>query len=553
MTTDHIDPQAVADLAAGLAWDPPDPGEWEFDSSHQSEPMTATARELAPPAFKAGFQAAFALFGLPLSHVEMRFVNGYGYMSVFVHGAPRKGNGKPPPGILVKLLSRLPPSARRRIRTAQAAIDSDTAMAEIDRWDELRPKWIVRCLELQDIDVTTCTDQQLADHVRRTAALFVDGFRTHFELISQAMPVGEYLVRTQNWGIDPRTAAKAAFHGVRTTAEARERLDALAAALGDAEVADLDEIRGHSDAASGALDEYLRYHGTWLLADDVHNATFSEHPNAVFRSVQQHRGGAFDEREEIEAALEACRSAVDPAEHAALDTATARAQRAHAALDDNSGLLAAWPGGLVHRAQAEASKRLAERGILGAPDDVWTLAPDEIAGILEGSPTPTAEEVHQRVVLRAAQATLTPPPHLGSPPSPPPDAVLFPEPVAHYVGAIGAFLAAKFGGHDGSGLGIGDRAATGRAVVALTPGDALARIEPGDVLVTAYTTPAFNVIMPVLGGVVTTTGGPNSHTAVVARELGIPAILGVSDALDRIPDGAMVTLDPVKATATVNP
>ena len=52
---------------------------------------------------------------------------------------------------------------------------------------------------------------------------------------------------------------------------------------------------------------------------------------------------------------------------------------------------------------------------------------------------------------------------------------------------------------------------------------------------------------------VTTSGGANSHTAVVARELGIPALLGVSDALDRIPDGGRVTLDPVSATVTVVP
>ncbi len=551
MTIDHIDPQTVAELAATLTWEPPDPGEWEFDSAHQSEPMSATMQQLGSAAFKAGFETAFAAFGLPLSHMEMRFVNGYGYMSAFVHGAPRKGNGKPPPKLLVKALSRLPPSARRRIKTAQTALERDEAMAQIDRWDDLRPTWIEQCLELQDVDVTTCSDHELADHVRRAAALFAEGFLIHFELITQAIPVGEYLVRTEAWGVDPKAAAKAAFHGVLTTAEARQRLDALAAALGDAQVTNLDGIRHHSDAAAEALDEYLRYHGTWLLADDVQNATLSEHPDVVFRTVQQHRGGAPDERAEIDAALEACRVAVDRADLAEFDHLIARAQRAYAALDDNSGLLAAWPGGLLHRAFAEASGRLATSGVLGATDDVWTLVPDEVAGLLDGSSTPTADQIRQRVVLRAAQATLTPPPHLGSPPSPPPDAGLFPEPVARYVAAISAFIAAKFGDHDGAALGLGDRAVTARAVVALTPGDALTRIEPGDVLVTAYTTPAFNVVMPILGGLVTSTGGPNSHAAVVARELGIPAVIGLSDALDRVSDGATITLDPRTATVDV--
>jgi pyruvate,water dikinase len=424
-------------------------------------------------------------------------------------------------------------------------------MSEIDRWDDMRAAWIERCLEQQDVDVGSCTDHELAAHLRRATALLADGFRLHFELLTQVIPVGEYLVRTEAWGIDPKIAAKAAFHGVRTTAEARERLDAIAAALVDADVTDLDDIRHHSEDSAHALDEYLRYHGTWLLADDVQNPTVSEYPNVVFRTVQQHRGGAIDERAEIDAAIAACRSAVDPTDHAELDTAIARAQRAYAALDDNSGLLAAWPGGLVHRALVEAARRLEEHGVLKSTDDVWALTASEVADLLEGASIPNADQIHERVVLRAAQATLSPPQHLGSPPSPPPDPGLFPEPVGRFVAAFMAFLSAKFGDHEAPPIGVGDQCVTGRAVVALTPGDAMERIEPGDVLVTGYTTPAFNVVMPILGGVVTTSGGANSHTAVVARELGIPALLGVSDALDRIPDGGTVTLDPVQATVTV--
>ena len=144
-----------------------------------------------------------------------------------------------------------------------------------------------------------------------------------------------------------------------------------------------------------------------------------------------------------------------------------------------------------------------------------------------------------------------PPTHLGSPPSPPPDPNLLPGPVAQHVRCFGAYLAAKFGDGSDSVVGIGDEPVTGRAVVATTPSEALARVEPGDVLITSFTTPAFNVIMPILGGIVTISGGSTSHSAVVARELGIPAVIGVADALDRIADGAMVTVDPTTATVTV--
>ena len=169
-------------------------------------------------------------------------------------------------------------------------------------------------------------------------------------------------------------------------------------------------------------------------------------------------------------------------------------------------------------------------------------------GLLTGASTPSREQIAERMVVRAAQAAAVPPAHLGSPPSPEPDPGLFPAAVGQHVRHFGAFLAAKFGGGPQQAFGVGVEPATGRAVVAASPADAIERVEPGDVLVTTYTTPAYNVIMSVLGGVVTVAGGPNSHTAIVARERGIPAVIGVSDALERFSDGSMITVDPIAAT-----
>ena len=87
-------------------------------------------------------------------------------------------------------------------------------------------------------------------------------------------------------------------------------------------------------------------------------------------------------------------------------------------------------------------------------------------------------------------------------------------------------------GWSGSGVGIGIDRYEGRACVAASPEEALARLEPGDVLVTSLTTPAFEAIMAIAGAVVTEHGGLASHTALVAREQGIPAVVGVAGATD---------------------
>jgi pyruvate,water dikinase len=73
----------------------------------------------------------------------------------------------------------------------------------------------------------------------------------------------------------------------------------------------------------------------------------------------------------------------------------------------------------------------------------------------------------------------------------------------------------------------------------------LGRVAPGDVLVTRVAGPALSHILARVSGVVTERGGSTSHFASLARERGIPMVLGVGDATRRIPDGAHVAVDGV--------
>jgi pyruvate,water dikinase len=91
-----------------------------------------------------------------------------------------------------------------------------------------------------------------------------------------------------------------------------------------------------------------------------------------------------------------------------------------------------------------------------------------------------------------------------------------------------------------AGIGWG----SGRAVVVNCECE-LARVAPGDVLVTKVAGPALSHILPRVAGVVAELGGSTSHLASLARERGIPMVLGVLDATRRIPDGAQVAVDGV--------
>lgn len=78
-----------------------------------------------------------------------------------------------------------------------------------------------------------------------------------------------------------------------------------------------------------------------------------------------------------------------------------------------------------------------------------------------------------------------------------------------------------------------------------------ARIAQGDVLVTESTSEAFNILLPLLGAIVTDSGGLLSHAAIVAREYGIPGVVGTRQATELIPDGARVRVDGGAGEVTV--
>src|SRR5204862_7957684 len=73
----------------------------------------------------------------------------------------------------------------------------------------------------------------------------------------------------------------------------------------------------------------------------------------------------------------------------------------------------------------------------------------------------------------------------------------------------------------------------------------------GDVLVTESTTEAFNILLPLLGGIVTDNGGLLSHAAIVAREYGIPGVVGTREATERIANGVRSRVDGDAGEVTV--
>nr|WP_260680991.1 PEP-utilizing enzyme [Arthrobacter sp. KBS0703] len=101
-----------------------------------------------------------------------------------------------------------------------------------------------------------------------------------------------------------------------------------------------------------------------------------------------------------------------------------------------------------------------------------------------------------------------------------------------------------------SGVGASSGQVTAPARLLGGPED-FASMRPGEVLVARMTTPAWTPLFAMASGVVTDVGGPLSHSSIVAREYGIPAVLGTGVATQRLASGQRVRVDGDAGTVTV--
>lgn len=178
----------------------------------------------------------------------------------------------------------------------------------------------------------------------------------------------------------------------------------------------------------------------------------------------------------------------------------------------------------LRRALIELGSRLVDGGILDGPLDVFHLRLEEMRALQDGAyPSPRDRERMRRLVAdrRARRA------ELGSAP-------------------LAQFPADRPAIEHADTLLTGTPASRGRAtgpVRVIHEPSEFGRLRAGEVLVCPYTNPAWTPLFPRAAAVVVDTGGVASHAAIVAREYGIPAVMGTRAGTSRLVDGQLVTVD----------
>lgn len=175
----------------------------------------------------------------------------------------------------------------------------------------------------------------------------------------------------------------------------------------------------------------------------------------------------------------------------------------------------------------EAGRRLRNEGVLRTPEHVFFLTKEELRGFVKGADGPS-------LAVLAAMRRME---HEGllSLPDLPSSLVMEGErPVLTHMDVASGMKLQGLAGSPGT--------ATGTAAVLKHPSDGH-KVRPGDILVAPFTDVGWTPLFLVAGAVVTELGGPLSHSCVVAREYGVPAVVNVTDATTIVKDGDTVTVD----------
>ncbi|HET7379534.1 MAG TPA: PEP-utilizing enzyme, partial [Gaiellales bacterium] len=310
-------------------------------------------------------------------------------------------------------------------------------------------------------------------------------------------------------------------------------------------IARLRELGG---PAGGAACEYLDSVGYRLLDSlDVADPYALEVPEVLVRRLRralEQESGVDEGPSDKEVAR--IRDRVPAAHRDEFDALFAEA-RLTSRLRDERGIYSdVWAGGIVRRAILAAGQLLAREGRIDAGGHLVEAGYGEMRELIQGTGGPSAAELAARAEIRSEQRMVETPGVLGDPSQPPRPLDALPPAAARAMRALDTAIGALYGEAQTDsepttvrGIAASPGSYTGTARVIYGP-EQFALLQPGDVLVTVSTTESFNTVLPLLGALVTDSGGLLSHAAIVSREYGIPGVVGTRDATVLIPDGALV-------------
>jgi pyruvate,water dikinase len=518
---------------------------WERDDMHMPFALTPLAADFIRFCVGGGFNPHYEAFGVP-QRLYPGVWHGWAYFS-FRSNVPEAEQEASTARWTEICRSRIPVTEAywrdealpelRRIFDGIAALRVDDlpadalATAWLDAWQRVSRTWVIHF-------ITIMGPYQVLDDLSDAYAAAIGPGRDA-EALSLAHG-GHHELEEVEEGVE-RLAELAGAPDLRAAVEAAARGDVTA----PFDLGALRDLRG-GPAFAEALAAFLAEHGhLGQNHDDLRLASWAEAPRLLLGRIATRLRNPAPPSAEREAQLRARAAELEasvrealrdkPDELAAFERTLEHARAIGWLTEGHNYWIDRLSQARLRTLAVRVGARLARAGQLAAAEDVFYLTRDDVAEAIRDG-VPRHALVAERREEHARNEQRTPPYWVGKIPDKPPSGDRFDGP--RIASGASDTLTGK-----GASAGV----VRGPARVTLSQDD-FGRIQPGDIIVCPSSNPSWVPVFTIAGGLVTNTGGVLSHAAVVAREFGLPAVVGTGDATTRIADGRMLEIDGTAGT-----
>jgi pyruvate,water dikinase len=532
--------------------DPADAGYfWMFDRMHAPEPMTLADAVAFQCAFDHGATAAARAYGVPMRALTRR-INTYLYLALVPTNPPTapRPSGQDELGIAIGRLGELwageyLPEIKRHLEYWEALDPASSTLPELvgqldDSLDRTRRLYEVHfLLWFPFMSAISLFDDFYRDVFGPDSAF--DAYRLLQGFENKTVESGRAL-----WQLSRRALDSAS---VRAVLE-QEPAHAVIAAL---------EVTAEGRVFLGVLRDYLATWGqrgdrwgwsypSWIEDPTPVIKTLKDYVHQPDRDLEAEMAAQVAVREQLVAGTRERLRSHPPDVMQRFEFLLEAAQKAIVLTEDHSHWIDFRCMYHLHRISLEVGRRLSTAGVIDRPEDVFLLTPEELRDTALELP-----RLNRRAQVAARRAemeyfrSVPVPPTLGTPPSG--DAPTDPVNMALF-----KFFGALPPTRDERAVIRGNGGSPGRATGPARIVRSLAgvgKLQPADVLVVETTAPPWTPLFATAAAVVSDTGGILSHCAVVAREYGIPAVVGTGNATALLQDGQLIEVDGDAGTVRV--
>ena len=522
------------------------PGLWQWDSTHSQRPNSPFLASYFPEAMKRASSRIAQEYGVPISHLALRSINGYFHIQV-VPPVGKPGDA-PPPAPILRLAFSVVPILRNRNAAARRLTNERTDRMWAERWrNEQRPSFESTLESWRAYDLGALSNDELLNHldtaIDTVSECFAWTMMTDFSYLLPLLDLSDFV--SEHFALDMSNlttllaGAATSEYAQSLTHLATLMPDDVRRAIASGQPLSPEAVPVLMDAFHAHQDRYA----TRGLGYDLIVPTLGELVIDELAIVAKLKSGS-DPSEEARRLADSLRSGLSEEARAEFDARLAEARATYPIREENEDVHARLAGA-VRLVALEAGRRMVLNGDLDSREHVFYLSNLEVIAWLR-SPSAVSDTVNRRRGEELWALANPPAAFLGDSSDAVPNHAAFPLAPRRALRAL--LLVAEHDMRPASdtpeGHGVAASAGTHTGPVRLVAGPQdFSKVQPNDIIVAPLTTSAWEVLFTTAGALVTEGGGLLSHPAIVAREYGLPAVVGYAGAMHEFSDGQIVTVD----------